>query len=86
MTIKRQGGSTGSIVINLSGVSSTGSYTIASSNSNNNLTITPSTQTVTGSQSATFTVKSTTGQTGSYTIYFGPTTSCFKAITVDVTN
>jgi hypothetical protein len=74
------------VTINLSGVNSTTSYTIASSNSNNNLNISPSSKIVTGTGSASFSITSTTGQTGSYTIYFGPTTSCFKAITVNVIN
>ena len=86
MTVKRQGGSTGSVTISLSGVNSTTNYTVAISNSNNNLTVSPASKVVTGAGSATFSIVSTTGQTGTYTIYIGPTTSCFKAVTVTVIN
>jgi hypothetical protein len=39
---------------------------------------------VTGTQPGTFTISSSGNQTGSFTIYFGTSTSCFKAITVVV--
>lgn len=71
--------------ISLTGVSTTASYTIATSNPNSNLTITPSSKVVTGTQAATFTIKSNDNTFGTYTVYFGTSTSCFKAITVNVT-
>lgn len=74
------------MTISLSGVNSTTNYTIATSNPNSNLTISPTSKVVTGSGSATFTVTSTNGSTGDFTIYFGPSTSCYKAVTVKVTN
>jgi hypothetical protein len=86
VSIVRQGATTGTVVINLTGVSTTSSYTLSVSNSHNNLTVSPTSKVVTGTQSATFTIKSTTGQTGTYTIYIGSSTTCFKAITVTVTS
>jgi hypothetical protein len=86
VSIKKQGGTTGSVTVNLTGVSTTGSYTLSISNANKNLTISPTSKVVTGTQAATFTITSSTGQTGTYTIYIGSSTSCFTAITVTVTN
>jgi hypothetical protein len=73
------------VSISLTGVSLTTSYTIASSNSNSNLTITPTSKTVTGTQAASFTIASNDNHFGTYTVYFGTSTSCFKSITVNVT-
>ena len=70
--------------ISLTGVNTSANYTISTSNSNGNLTVTPTSKVVTGTGAATFTIKSNDNHFGVYTVYFGTSTSCFKAIIVNV--
>ena len=83
ITIQRNGGSD-TVSISLTGVNTSANYTISTSNSNGNLTVTPTSKVVTGTGAATFTIKSNDNHFGVYTVYFGTSTSCFKAIVVNV--
>ncbi|HEX8649648.1 MAG TPA: hypothetical protein VF708_02325 [Pyrinomonadaceae bacterium] len=83
ITIQRNGGSD-TVSISLTGVNTSANYTISTSNSNGNLTVTPTSKVVTGTGAASFTIKSNDNHFGVYTVYFGTSTSCFKAIVVNV--